>query len=349
MPIMQADRRGFTLVECLVTLILLAVLAMVGVVFIMHARAADRAALCRARQARLSDALFTFYNVHRRFPSDDPAHDLAIDLQEVLSWPGPLHELALPKAYLCPNAPGGNLTNSYEPYYVRRRRPTGEPNFVVGCPRHGRADHACINRMGLGRSLVADAGRITINGTPVHPADPSQKRMARAGEIRFEDGTHLRAAPDSDDFAIETIQSFRDASGALYSLIRLHGSGRAECSVAAGSRLEIVAPEALIECRGGEFTVQNDARRITVSRSAGLIEVWDRAADTIRFATDSKPIEIIPPAQTAANDRCVRCPVHCCDGAHCPRCPLHGDPMPMPSLRAGATQPIEDEAPSGGS
>lgn len=349
MPITKADRRGFTLVECLVTLTLLAVLAMVGVVFVMHARAAERATLCRARQARLSDALLGYYNVNREFPSDDPAHDLALDLQDYLSWPGPLHELALPKAYLCPNADGGSLTNSYEPYYVRRRRPTGEPHLIVGCPRHGRNQHACINRMGLSRPLVADAGRITMDGSPVHAADPSQQRTTRSGEIEFEDGSRVAAAPDSDHFGIEAIQSFRDASGALYSLIRLRGRGRAECHVAAGSRLEVIAPQALIECRGGEFTVEADSRGLTIRRSAGLIEVWDRSADTVRFVSDSKPIEIIAPAQTAANDRCVRCPVHCKDGAHCPRCPLRGDPLPMSSFRADATPPVEPGGASGGS
>ncbi len=48
---------------------------------------------------------------------------MAVQLSSYIAWPAFMHTVGLPKVYKCPNDTGtGNLANSYEPYYVQRKR-----------------------------------------------------------------------------------------------------------------------------------------------------------------------------------------------------------------------------------
>jgi len=272
-------RTGFTLVEMLVTLALLAVVASITGVICLKARSRSRALLCLDHQRQISTALVAHYQDHRRFPADGAEANLAVSLKDYISWPLQNRQVALPGVYRCPNDRGNALSNSYEPFYVRRRQLESSDFFVLGCPRHADADAAYLNMLGMRGGVRGAEGTIRVNGGAISPEACATERTIASGTIAFEDGSHVEVTRTSSAYEVAAIASFRQEDGRLYTIVRVNGSGEADFKVTPGSKFEVVTPVAIIGVRGTQFRVATETGYARISVSSGTVHVWDKVAE----------------------------------------------------------------------
>jgi len=274
------SRRGFTLVELLVTVALVGVLlALTGGLYV-KGRATARALRCLANQQQISSAMLSFYTDHGRFPSDDPNSNLALQLGQYIPWPEGPGMVALPGVWRCPNDWSSDpLSNSYQPYYVRRKHPAGSDSFVLGCPRHDDVGESYLNLFGVSYLRRARAGRILANGRRVCPAAPTEDRTIHSGSLTFEDGSTATITGGGPEYGITAVASFRNDAGVLYTIVRVQGVGDADFSVTPGSKFEVVTPVAIIGVQGTKFHVTSRALYSRVQVSDGRVKVRTRIAD----------------------------------------------------------------------
>jgi len=271
---MAHRRRGFTLVEMLVTLGIVGVVGGLALGVAMSARARARATSCLANQREISQAMVANYEDHGQFPTDGPGCNLAMQLEDYIPWPENSRGVALPDVWRCPNDRSDALTNSYEPYYVQRPELPDGRYFVLGCPRHENVDKGCINVHGASEIHLATAGEVRINDTTVTADAPLEERTARSGSMQFADGSTAQLTPESDDFGVSVVASFRQEDGTLYTVVRVSGKGDTDFKVTKGSRFEVVTPVAIIGVRGTQFTVRNETAYTRVDLHTGKVALW---------------------------------------------------------------------------
>lgn len=318
----QKAIRGFTLIEMLVTVAMIGILASFSGAIYLRARARSRTIHCLANQQQLTGALIAFYEDNSEFPKDGHCADLAIALSPYIPWPTGHHNVALPGVYFCPNDRAGKLSNSYEPYYVRRKEPWGSDYFVLGCPRHEDADGTYLNTLGMHGATYADAGRIMINGITVSAEAPVRSRSMGSGVMAFEDHSIAMVDQSSDNLHVTALASFRLEDGRLYSIARIEGNGETTFNVAPGSKFEVVTPVAIIGVRGTSFTVSTTEGQANVIVTSGSVHVWDRVIGR-DYVVEAPDVTESAPAPTDVAALCIHCDKHCRDGEHCSRCPLH--------------------------
>jgi len=273
---MTQRRRGFTLIEMLVTLGIVGVVGGLAVSVSISARARARATQCLANQREISQAMVANYEDHGQFPLDGPGCNLAMQLEDYIPWPENSRGVALPVVWRCPNDRSGALTNSYEPYYVQRRQLPDGRYFVLGCPRHDNVERSCINVHGVSEIHLATAGEVKITDATVTADAPLEERTAHSGSMRFADGSTAQLTPESDDFGVSVVASFRQEDGALYTVVRVSGKGDTDFQVTKGSRFEVVTPVAIIGVRGTQFAVRNETAYTRVNLHSGKVALWKR-------------------------------------------------------------------------
>ena len=283
---------GFTLLEMLITIFLLGVLAGMVSLVAVHSRAKARAMKCLSNQKSISRAMLGYYTDKGTFPLDGNGCALAEQLSDYLPWPESKRSMSLPEVWRCPNDRADALTNSYESYYVNRREAAGNSFFVLGCPRHEDAGHACINMNGLDDGYTAVAGRINANGATVAAEASPTERTIASGEMTFEDGSQVRVTEPGADFGVTAVSSFRHDDGRLYTIVRVNGTGKAEFSVTPGSKFEVVTPVAIIGVRGTTFSVDNQPAWTKVALHTGSLEVEDRHSSQVHNLEPGDTCEI---------------------------------------------------------
>ncbi len=272
----QLRRRAFTLIEVLITLVLLGVLAALTGGLYIKSRANARALRCLSNQQQISCALLSYYTDTARFPTDDPDTDLALQLEKYISWTAASRDISLPDVWRCPNDRSGPLSNSYQDYYVPRRQPTGPDYFLLGCPRHNDTGNAYINVHGISHLRRARSGRILVNGQAVNPEAPPEDRTINDGVLTFEDGSTATITSTAPEYGVTAVASFRNDDGAVYTIVRVSGHGHTNFSVTPGSRFEVITPVAIIGVRGTHFGVSMHSDYVRISLQYGQLEVWDR-------------------------------------------------------------------------
>jgi len=333
----RRGNQGFTLIEMLVTLVLIGVLASLTAAVLMKSKGRARLVSCLSHQQEISKALVNYYEDHVAFPPDGPNSDMAIALSGYIPWLPRKHDIELPGVYRCPNDRTFCLLNSYQPYYVRRKAPRGSDFFVLGCPRHTDADSTYLNTSGLNSTIGAKAGAIRIDGSGVTAESSVGRRTTADGTMRFEDNSTAEVTETSDNFRVTAVSSFRKPDGCLYTLVRVEGVGEAKFEVTPGSKFEVVTPVAIIGVRGTKFTVSTvipdelraslglgDAIRsyTSVFVTRGAVQVWDRLSQRTQLLQPGQSAQV-GPADEDLDVRCIHCPVDCKNGRHCPRCPQH--------------------------
>lgn len=286
-PAMKAYPPGFTLIEMLVTVAIVGVLGGLCTTAGLSARARARATQCLANQGEISKAMLAHYTDHAAFPVDGPDCNLALQLEDYIPWAENLRSGALPEVWRCPNDRADALTNSYEPYYVQRREPADGRYFVLGCPRHEDTDRSCVNIHGTSDVLLATAGAVDINGKTLTTDAPLEQRTAHDGTMKFEDGSTATLSPDSEDFGVSVVASFRNENGTLYTVVRVTGKGDTDFQVTHGSRFEVVTPVAIIGVRGTTFTVINEPAYTRVDLHTGKIVLWSDPGMPVAYLSDA--------------------------------------------------------------
>jgi len=291
-------RRGaFTLVEMLVTVLLISVVAAIVTPMILRSRARSKALRCLANQRQISESLLCFYQDHGIFPSDDPDTDLAFELRQYIRWSENAADKALPEVWRCPNDRGPKVSNSYQPYYVQPHNLPGSDDFVLGCPRHDGIEDGFVLTRGIGSTSALEAGTVKLNGVEVRQEASTEERGIREGTMSFQDGSTVTIVTPGPDHRVSAVASFRMENGKLYTIVRIQGDGETAFNVTPGSRFQVITPVALIGVRGTQFIVRNQFDRTTIHLESGVIEVTDRPRHLTHKMSPGDSLEItMPPA-----------------------------------------------------
>ncbi|HEX8835235.1 MAG TPA: FecR domain-containing protein [Abditibacteriaceae bacterium] len=311
----KSMQKGFTLVQLLVVLGIIAVLSAILIGFMGSGRAAARRVQCDTNLKGIAMALDTFRQENGRLPKS---------LAE-------LRDKYVPTASLrCASDPDLKTKSadaayaSYEDFYIiREPRDSGELPVVV-CPFHeGEGQHGAQAYKGRytaqfstqpatllqagANTTVTRPGKDPIAayaGMPLRGGD----RIKAGGEtqIKFADGSVTTLSANSD---IKVLQSYIEgqSSGPLYTLVRQF-AGTAKYNVVTGNRFDVATPTATAGALGTEFTVVVDGTsstaptKLTVTESAVALTT---TTETVEVITGDPTIEVdqtgkvqTPPGQT---------------------------------------------------
>ena len=292
----RSERAAFTLVEMLVTLLMLSVLASITGVICLKARSRSRVLTCLDHQRQISTALLAHFQDRQQFPDDGPNADLAMALKDYIPWQQSMRQVKLPGVYRCLNDAAGPLSNSYEPFYVRRRELAVGDYFVLGCPRHEDAESAYLNMLGARSGVRSSSGTIVVNDQIVKSDTPASSRTINWGRVDFEDTSSAKVTRTSGDYELTAVASFRQEDGRLYTIVRVNGDGKADFKVKPGSKFEVVTPVAIIGVRGTQFTVRSEGGYTRVDVQSGVVHVWDRLKNETHLLEKTEYVEIGEPA-----------------------------------------------------
>ncbi len=228
----QRRRGGFSLVEAIVVVCVIAALAGILIPIVSSARESARLGTCVSNLAHISMASKMYYDDH----SGPPLTDLPVALADYVDSP---------KVFVCPNDTAGS-TDSYSEFYVARPHPRGD-EFLVGCPRHRNSTRTAV-AFGKADTEADRVASATWNGKPIGPGD-----TVTGGQISFTDGSTVNIP---DGMTVGMLMSF-GTHGTLYSMVWVpEGSqGSLDCSVTHGSMFEVVTPAAIAGVQGTKFTV----------------------------------------------------------------------------------------------
>ena len=264
--------RGLTLAEVLVTIGAVGLLSgLLGTVCV-KARSFSRTTACLANQKAISQALVTYYGDKKELPADGT--DLAVKLEDYISWPQTQRSVALPEVWRCPNDTSAPLTNSYEAFYVQRTEPQGSQCFVMGCPRH---EDNCVSLKGTNLVERRQIGAVKINGSAAALDGTAEDRTLRTGTMALGDGTTATVTSSTSGYGVEVLASFWSSNGKLYSVVRVSGEGTTNFQVTPGSQFEVVTPVCIAGVRGTQFSVTTQTGYTHVDVTSGVVAVTNRA------------------------------------------------------------------------
>jgi len=228
----EERRGGFSLVEAIVVVCVIAVLAGILIPIVSSARQSGRLGACVANLAHISVASKMYFDDH----GGPPLTDLPVALADYVDTP---------KVFVCPDDTPGSK-DSYSEFYVARPRARGD-EFLVGCPRH-RSDTRVAVAFGKSDTEADRVAAATWNGQPIGPGD-----TVTGGQIKFSDGSTVNVP---DGMTVGMLMSF-GTHGTLYSMVWVpEGSqGTLDCNVTPGAMFEVVTPAAIAGVQGTKFTV----------------------------------------------------------------------------------------------
>jgi len=290
----KLGRRGFTLVQMLVSIGIVGMLAVLILPVFARSRAAARRSDCDTRLKAITLALDTFRQENGKYP----AKLKELVTRKYLSDDATLRCPGDPRAVgdFDPNDAMPN--GSYEEYYVTRapKNAVGLPLLV--CPFHeedsGHGTQAYSNRttqqfatqpavlVATNATFIQRPGKESISaiaGMKLRGGDRIRTASTGLATIRFADGSTCELQGNSD---ITVLQSFleKNAAAVVYTLIS-QTKGDATYTVNHGSKFDVSTPTATAGALGTKFqiTIGNDGvAEIKVLEGKVRIETRDKAA-----------------------------------------------------------------------
>jgi prepilin-type N-terminal cleavage/methylation domain-containing protein len=269
--------RGFSLIELLVVVVILAILASMGYTALWRGRTMSKDAVCRNNLKQIAGALGLYYNDHRLYPAENLPSAL-------LPYVGDNPDL-----FICPADPDPR-GDSYSRFYVPRTEDDSQ-SYVCGCPRHVDATRT-ITLFSSASAQMLEAAPVMWNGQEVPPGT-----SVGSGMLRFGDGSTVLIP---HGMVVRLIQSFRLHDGRHYSLVGLdiNETGSVHVTVTPGSRFEVVTPAAIAGVQGTRFRVNTEIEgtlyRVTVKVQRGRVWVrdrWRREQPRVLDAHESRTVE----------------------------------------------------------
>ena len=235
-PKYQRNNKGFTLTELIITILIIAVIAGIGTIAVVKIRGSTRQVTCMSNLKAVSSALQLYYNDYKVFPDDgypDNAEDmypLAVELSDYIS---------ILDTYLCPlddDATSIANLSSYDPFYVKRTSADQTEKIeqlAVGCPRH-RQNDSSTSLFSTGYTEITKVGTVLANGQAIPPdGNSSQRKISNVNDVMtFADGSIVTITSSVANYGVYLMQSDRLSDGTLYSIIRIHGDGTIDNTVA---------------------------------------------------------------------------------------------------------------------
>jgi len=286
----KGKNRGFTLIEVLVTIGIIAVLAGIGVVTIGKVRGANSQTTCISNLRSLSQGLQSYYNDYMAFPNDgypDDGDDMYPLSTELASY------IKDKSTFICPE--DNNTTSisnfaSYDPYYVARKGSYDSNELALGCPRHRGAKNS-TTAFSTGSTEITSVGTVLDkNGQEIPPDGTTAQRTISSvnDTLNFVDGSTVTIENKSGgSYGCFLVQSVRLSDGTLYSIVKVQDSGTIDVQVTTGSKFEVVTPSAIVGVRGTEFTVTTSDNasetgyQTVVTQTDGIVVVTDRETGNV--------------------------------------------------------------------
>ncbi len=291
----QSNNTGFTLIETILTICVIAILGALLSINIISAKSSAEQAVCMNDLRQISQGLQMYYNDNESFPQDgypDDANDnlpLSTELAEYV--PGK-------SAFICPqDNDETSISNfaSYDPYYVARMGSYQEDQLVIGCPRHIKAQSA-VSVFRAGSTAITAIATVLANGQEIPPEGTTAERsISNTSDVMtFTDGSTVTITDTQTNYGTFLVQSIRLADGTLYSIIRVKNDGTINVEVSSGSIFEVITPSACVGVRGTRFTVKtlNLGSITVVTLIDGTVTVEDRATGGTSTLTSGGLTEI---------------------------------------------------------
>jgi prepilin-type N-terminal cleavage/methylation domain-containing protein len=276
------NNKGFTFIELMITMGIVAVLSGIGVVGLSKITATNQQTQCINNLREISQGLQFYHNDIRTFPEDGYPYDKTKD-------PTPLStELAsyikVKSVFVCPadeDPASSSNYESYDPYYVARPGSYQNEELVIGCPRHSN-DSSSTSMFSMGSTEVTNIGAVKATRSGVEQAispdgTTADRAISVSGDVlEFADGSTVTLDNSAGDCFL--VQSVRLADGTLYSIVRLQDNGKITVDVNQGSKFEVVTPSAIVGVRGTRFTVENfnGGYKTDVTLFDGTVILMDR-------------------------------------------------------------------------
>ena len=291
--------RGFTLIELIVTLSIVATLAGIGAVAVVKIRGTTKQVSCINNLKTISNGLQLYYNDYKVFPDDgqpddtDDIYPLAVELSDYIT---------ILDTYLCPldddTTSVANLA-SYDPFYVKRSgadQTDSIEQLAIGCPRH-RGNDSSTSLFSTGSTVITTVGTVQANGQEVPPdGNSTQRKINTTGDkFTFDDGSTVTITSTVANYNVFLVQSVKLSDGTLYSIIRIQGDGTIDNDVASGSKFEVITPSAIVGVRGTKFTVitTNNGGSTGTEITEGKIILTDRTTGATKTMTPEATPEIV--------------------------------------------------------
>ena len=285
----KGRNRGFTLIEILVTIGIIAVLAGIGVVTIGKVRGANSQTTCISNLRMLSQGLQSYYNDYMTFPEDgypddgDDMYPLSTELANYIKDKS---------TFICPEDSNTTSTGnfaSYDPYYVARKGSYDSNELALGCPRHRGAKNS-TTAFSTGSTEITSVGAVTVSGQEIPPDGTTAQRTISSvnDKMTFADNSTVTVKNASGgSYGCFLVQSVRLSDGTLYSIVKVQDNGTIEVEVSTGSKFEVVTPSAIVGVRGTKFTVATSDNasetgyQTVVTQSEGIVVVTDRETGNV--------------------------------------------------------------------
>ena len=281
--------RGFTLIELIVTLSIVATLAGIGAVAVVKIRGTTKQVSCINNLKTISNGLQLYYNDYKVFPDDgypddgDDTYPLSTELANYI------HDKS---TFICPEDNDTTSTGSYasyDPYYVARKGSYDSNELALGCPRHRGAKNS-TSAFSTGSTEITSVGTVLANGQEIPPDGTTAERKITAvnDKLEFDDGSTVTVTNASGgSYGCFLVQSVRLADGTLYSIVRVQDNGTIDVQVTSGSKFEVVTPSAIVGVRGTEFSVATSSNgsetgyQTVVTQTEGIVVVTDRETGNV--------------------------------------------------------------------
>ena len=285
----KGRNRGFTLIEILVTVGIIAILAGIGVVTIGKVRGANSQTTCISNLRMLSQGLQSYYNDYMTFPEDgypddgDDMYPLSTELANYIKDKS---------TFICPEDSNTTSTGnfaSYDPYYVARKGSYDSNELALGCPRHRGAKNS-TTAFSTGSTEITSVGAVTVSGQEIPPDGTTAQRTISSvnDKMTFADNSTVTVTNASGgSYGCFLVQSVRLSDGTLYSIVKVQDSGTIDVQVTTGSKFEVVTPSAIVGVRGTEFTVATSSNgsetgyQTVVTQTEGIVVVTDRETGNV--------------------------------------------------------------------
>jgi prepilin-type N-terminal cleavage/methylation domain-containing protein len=285
----KGRNRGFTLIEILVTMGIIAILAGIGVVTIGKVRGANSQTTCISNLRMLSQGLQSYYNDYMTFPEDgypddgDDMYPLSTELANYIKDKS---------TFICPEDSNTTSTGnfaSYDPYYVARKGSYDSNELALGCPRHRGAKNS-TSAFSTGSTKIMSVGAVTVSGQELPPDGTTAQRTISSvnDKMTFADNSTVTVTNASGgSYGCFLVQSVRLSDGTLYSIVKVQDNGTIDVQVTTGSKFEVVTPSAIVGVRGTEFTVATSSNgseigyQTVVTQQTGIVVVTDRETGNV--------------------------------------------------------------------